>query len=380
MATPDYCMAHGCASMKKKHTNNPTSMFRIPRDKVRGIVWLLNAGRIDLLDEPVEYWYEAARVCVKHFLPDMFMNPKAKLLRLVHDAVPTEFGTPRLLQLANHKELRHAICRRSQMTVRYCIESSLPVPFTAQYETKGTRKILEEKYLKPAQLEAEEARKAAEAEKKKILEDLAPASPEKEKFLDDAAPSSPELSDSPSDDSDRENAEMDSDEFFEENFEKVFDKVEAKQNKLQRKVQQTLEYIAQSHKVNKAVGYAKRRLENQPVPENAGDEELIKENVDLKRSLKEAKAELEKITRKGGKETELAKLRAEIVTVKKSLKDGEARLKEAKDTKLKAEQIADENLNKIFAVLSEKLTPEVYKQMRHEILNTVAMALDENVN
>ena len=117
-AVPDYCMAHGCGSKKGRLTGGKlVSMHRIPRNKARGVIWILNMGRIDLFDEEPDYWYENGRVCQKHFLDEMYMNTKDKVLRLVHDAAPSEFGSPNLAKLASGKSVTLSIRRRAESTL-----------------------------------------------------------------------------------------------------------------------------------------------------------------------------------------------------------------------------------------------------------------------
>ena len=81
------------------------------------------------------------------------------------------------------------------------------------------------------------------------------------------------------------------------------------------------------------------------------------------------------VTKQSDAETEATALKMEMVTVLASVKENEVKVKELSDKKARAKRTAEEKLHEIFAVLSKDLSDEVYKRMRHEILNTVAIAL-----
>ncbi|XP_069672852.1 uncharacterized protein [Periplaneta americana] len=84
-----YCIARWCGNNAKK--NPGISLFRIPKDLDRALLWLTNAEREDLKILSMQVLH-TKYLCMEHFTDDMFMNSNKK--KLVWNALPTHFPKP----------------------------------------------------------------------------------------------------------------------------------------------------------------------------------------------------------------------------------------------------------------------------------------------
>jgi len=84
-----YCIARWCGNNAKKTPG--ISLFRIPKDPDRALLWLTNAEREDLKILSMEVLH-TKYLCMEHFNEDMFMNSYKK--KLVWNALPTNFPKP----------------------------------------------------------------------------------------------------------------------------------------------------------------------------------------------------------------------------------------------------------------------------------------------
>ncbi|XP_021931567.1 uncharacterized protein LOC110835554 isoform X2 [Zootermopsis nevadensis] len=84
-----YCIARWCGNNAKKSPG--ISLFRIPKDPNRALLWLTNAEREDLKMLSTDVLH-TKYLCMEHFNDDMFMNSSKK--KLVWNALPTCFPKP----------------------------------------------------------------------------------------------------------------------------------------------------------------------------------------------------------------------------------------------------------------------------------------------
>ncbi|XP_067132215.1 52 kDa repressor of the inhibitor of the protein kinase [Centruroides vittatus] len=90
---PSFCCAIDCTNSYNKCLG--LSFFRFPRDKERCRKWILNSGRVDLLDKTTEFLYSTCRLCELHFEDTEFATIERNKLSIT--AVPTRFGLATLI-------------------------------------------------------------------------------------------------------------------------------------------------------------------------------------------------------------------------------------------------------------------------------------------
>ena len=99
-----WCSASTCRNSKAKRPD--LSFFSVPSDESLWKQWLINGGREDLLEKPIQYARKTINFCAEHFEDDQFLSI-LKRNRLEAGAVPTIFKQSAASRRKNgkHKKL-----------------------------------------------------------------------------------------------------------------------------------------------------------------------------------------------------------------------------------------------------------------------------------